>query len=116
MLGQKPRNDARISNHFAASCLIAQVIANKAAEFILQEAVNRARRRLCPPNTDVTVSAIYKCHPTGVSRRQARSPGMAEAVCVHAERAAADTRSNVTFGIIGVVKLHPAKSGQIARE
>jgi hypothetical protein len=45
MLGQKPRNDARISNHFAASCLIAQVIANESAEFILQEAVNRARRR-----------------------------------------------------------------------
>jgi hypothetical protein len=45
MRGQKPRNDARISNHFAASCLIAQVIANESAEFILQEAVNRARRR-----------------------------------------------------------------------
>ena len=45
MLGQKPRNDARIGNHRASTRTIAQIIANEAAQLILQEAMNRARRR-----------------------------------------------------------------------
>ena len=45
MLGQKPRNDARISDHLATTRFIAQMIANEAAQFVLKEAVKRARRR-----------------------------------------------------------------------
>jgi len=45
MLGQKPRNDAGIGNHLATACLIAQMIADQSAQFILKEAMNRAGRR-----------------------------------------------------------------------
>ena len=45
MLGQQPRNDAGIGNHLATTRCTAQVIANEAAQFILKEAANRARRR-----------------------------------------------------------------------
>jgi hypothetical protein len=45
MLGQKPRNDPRIGNHLAASCFIAQMIANESAQFVLKETMDRARRR-----------------------------------------------------------------------
>ncbi len=45
MLGQQPRNDAGIGNHLATTCRIAQMIADESAQFILKEAVNRARRR-----------------------------------------------------------------------
>ena len=39
MVGQQPRNDAGIGDHLATACFIAQMIANKSAQFTLQEAV-----------------------------------------------------------------------------
>ena len=45
MLGQQPRNDAGVGDDFATICFFEQVIADESAQFILEEAVKRARRR-----------------------------------------------------------------------